>query len=111
MSSSASRANSPGSVSRAPAPRASSASPGSPPPSAAAPRHPAARWKLRPGGLIAEWRTVLGDVRARLRGRGARAVPVALGASAGILLLQLLQHVHATSGWVERLGGVYASLP
>jgi hypothetical protein len=40
-----------------------------------------------------------------------RAVPVTLGACAGILLLQLLQHGHRTSGWVERLGGVYASLP
>lgn len=46
-----------------------------------------------------------------MRGRGVRAVPVTLGACAGILLLQLLQHIHATSGWVERLGGVYASLP
>nr|WSX74124.1 hypothetical protein OH826_09740 [Streptomyces sp. NBC_00899]WSX79812.1 hypothetical protein OH826_41770 [Streptomyces sp. NBC_00899] len=62
-------------------------------------------------GLVAEWGAVLGGVRRELRERGARAVPVTLGACAGILVLQLLQHGHRTSGWVERLGGVYASLP
>lgn len=46
-----------------------------------------------------------------MRGRGLRAVRVTVGACAGILLLQLLQHVRGTGGWVERLGGVYASLP
>ncbi|WP_159450244.1 hypothetical protein [Actinacidiphila paucisporea] len=61
--------------------------------------------------LFAEWGAMLGDVRGRLRARGARAVPVTLGAGAGILLLQLLQHGRGTSGWVERLGGVYAGLP
>jgi hypothetical protein len=50
-------------------------------------------------------------VRAQVRARGLRAVPVTLGASAGILVLQLLQHCRGTGGWVERLGGVYAGLP
>lgn len=62
-------------------------------------------------GLVAEWRAVLGDVRGQLRERGARAVPVTLGACTAVVALQLLQHGHRTSGWVERLGGVYAGLP
>ncbi|MFC5762250.1 hypothetical protein [Actinacidiphila bryophytorum] len=61
--------------------------------------------------MAAEWRTVLTDVATRIRSRGPRAVPVTLGACAGILLLQLLQHLHGTHTWVERLGGVYAGLP
>ncbi|MFG1806505.1 hypothetical protein [Streptomyces sp. NPDC049040] len=61
--------------------------------------------------LFAEWAAVLGDVRRRLRARGLRALPVTLTACAGILALQLLQHSRGTSGWVERLGGVYADLP
>ncbi|WP_329179639.1 hypothetical protein [Streptomyces sp. NBC_01477] len=61
--------------------------------------------------LFGELAAVLGDTGRELRARGARAVPVTLTACAGILVLQLLQHGRGTSGWVERLGGVYASLP
>lgn len=62
-------------------------------------------------GPVGECALVLRDVAARLRERGARAVPVTLGACAGIVVLQLLQHQHRTTAWVDRLGGVYASLP
>ncbi|WP_405580647.1 hypothetical protein [Streptomyces sp. NBC_01190] len=54
---------------------------------------------------------VLADVRHRLRTAGLRAVPLTLTACAGILGLQLLQHWPHTRGWVDRLGGVYATLP
>lgn len=54
---------------------------------------------------------MLGDVRRRLRARGLQAVALTLTACAGILALQLLQHVRGATGWVERLGGVYATLP
>jgi len=47
----------------------------------------------------------------RLRGSGPRAVPLTLVSCAGILLLQLVQHSDSVSDWVERLGGVYATLP
>lgn len=62
-------------------------------------------------GPAGEWRAVFGDVGGRLRRRGLRAVPVTLAAGLGVLLLQALQHAHRTSGWVDRLGAVYASLP
>jgi hypothetical protein len=62
-------------------------------------------------GPAGEWRAVLGDVRGRLRLRGVRAVPVTLAAGLGVLLLQALQQAPRTSGWVDRAGAVYASLP
>ncbi|NUS11219.1 MAG: hypothetical protein HOY69_07400 [Streptomyces sp.] len=62
-------------------------------------------------GPLAEWRRVFGDVWGRVRAGGVRGMPVTLAACAGILVLQVLQHRRGTSGWVERLGGVYASLP
>lgn len=60
---------------------------------------------------VSEWGTVFPDVWRRLRTRGLRAVPLTLGACVGVLLLQLLQHTPRTSVWVDRLGGVYATLP
>ncbi|SEO27070.1 hypothetical protein SAMN05216267_1021143 [Actinacidiphila rubida] len=60
---------------------------------------------------LAEWGTVFPDVWRRLRGAGVRAVPLTLASCAGILLLQLVQHSDGVSDWVERLGGVYATLP
>lgn len=60
---------------------------------------------------LAEWGTVFPDVWRRLRGAGLRAVPLTLFSCAGILLLQLVQHSDGVSDWVERLGGVYATLP
>ncbi|MFI0943935.1 hypothetical protein [Streptomyces sp. NPDC021020] len=62
-------------------------------------------------GPVAEARRLFPDVWGRVRAGGLRGVPVTLAACAGILALQILQHRHATTGWVERLGGVYASLP
>ncbi|MCL2554821.1 MAG: hypothetical protein FWE75_22070 [Actinomycetia bacterium] len=47
----------------------------------------------------------------RLRQSGLRAVPLTLASCVGILLLQLVQHSDRISDWVERLGGVYATLP
>lgn len=61
--------------------------------------------------VVAEWGPVFRDVWQRLRTRGPRAVPLTLGAAVGILVLQLLQHTPGARGWVERLGGVYATLP
>ncbi|NJP44940.1 hypothetical protein [Actinacidiphila epipremni] len=62
-------------------------------------------------GPLGECAHILREVRTRLRTRGPRAIPVTLTACGGILALQLLQHQHATTPWVNRLGGVYASLP
>ncbi|MFI0721047.1 hypothetical protein [Streptomyces sp. NPDC021224] len=62
-------------------------------------------------GPVAEARQLFPDVWERLRAGGLRGVPVTLTACAGILVLQILQHRQATAGWVERAGGVYASLP
>jgi hypothetical protein len=59
----------------------------------------------------AEWGTVFPDVWRRLRARRLRALPLTAASCAGILLLQLAQHVDALGDWVERLGGVYATLP
>jgi hypothetical protein len=64
-----------------------------------------------PHGPVGECGYVLRDVGARLRARGPRAVPVTLAACAGVAVLQLLQHQRGTAAWVERLGGVYATLP
>jgi hypothetical protein len=64
-----------------------------------------------PRGPVAEARQLLPEVWARVRAGGLRGTPVTLAACAGVVALQLLQHRPATSGWVERLGGVYASLP
>lgn len=61
--------------------------------------------------VLAEWGTVFPDVWRRLRAAGPRAVPLTLASCAGIVALQLLQHSAGVSGWVERLGGVYATLP
>ncbi|MDX6354725.1 MAG: hypothetical protein QOF98_1628, partial [Streptomyces sp.] len=60
---------------------------------------------------VAEWGTVFPDVWRRLRTAHLRAVPLTLGSALGILVLQLLQHSPGTRGWVEKLGGVYATLP
>lgn len=60
---------------------------------------------------LAEWGTVFPDVWLRLRAAGLRAVPLTLASCAGILVLQLVQHSGRISEWVERLGGVYATLP
>jgi hypothetical protein len=60
---------------------------------------------------VGEWGGVLADVRRRLRAAGPRALPLTLTACVGVLVLQLLQHSPRTSGWVDRLGGVYATLP
>jgi hypothetical protein len=51
------------------------------------------------------------DVRAGLRARGPRAVPLTLASCAGILALQLIQRAQGPSDWVDRLGGVYCTLP
>lgn len=60
---------------------------------------------------VAEWGTVLPDVWRRLRTGRLRAVPLTLAACLGILALQLLQHTDDAEGLVDRLGGVYATLP
>ena len=60
---------------------------------------------------LAEWGAVAHDVTLRLRTRGLRAVPLTLSSCAGILALQLVQHSEGASNWVDRLGGVYATLP
>jgi len=60
---------------------------------------------------LAEWGTVFPDVWRRLRLSGPRAVPLTLASCTGILLLQVVQHSDGVSDWVERLGGVYATLP
>jgi hypothetical protein len=59
----------------------------------------------------AEWGTVLLDAWQRLRSARLRAVPLTLVSCAGILTLQLVQHADGLRSWVERLGGVYATLP
>jgi hypothetical protein len=69
-----------------------------------------------PGGRLwrfaaAEWGKVFPAAWRRLRLRGLRAVPLTLAACVGVLAFQLLQHVPRTRGWVDRLGGVYATLP
>lgn len=74
------------------------------------------RGERRPAGRVrrfarAEWGTVFPDVWRRLRTRRLRALPLTASSCAGILALQLVQHDDAVSGWVERLGGVYATLP
>ncbi|MYS23730.1 hypothetical protein GA0115240_15597 [Streptomyces sp. DvalAA-14] len=58
-----------------------------------------------------EWGAVFPAAWRRLRARGARAVPLTLAGCVGVLALQLLQHAPRTSGWVDRLGGVYATSP
>jgi hypothetical protein len=59
----------------------------------------------------AEWGTVFPDIWRRLRTGRARAVPLTLACCLGIGLLQLLQHAGDAQRWVDRLGGVYATLP
>ncbi|MEC3993608.1 hypothetical protein VSR01_08685 [Actinacidiphila sp. DG2A-62] len=59
----------------------------------------------------AEWGVVFPDVWRRLRSARLRAVPLTLASCAGVLVLQLVQHDEESSDWVERLGGVYATLP
>lgn len=59
----------------------------------------------------AEWGAVAHDVALRLRARGLRALPLTLSSCAGILALQLVQHSQGAGDWVDRLGGVYATLP
>nr|WP_223187212.1 hypothetical protein [Streptomyces sp. CBMA29] len=51
------------------------------------------------------------DVRARLWARGLRALPLTLWSCVGILGLQLVQHQQGISDWVDRLGGIYCTLP
>ena len=51
------------------------------------------------------------DVWRRLRTGRLRAVPLTLASCAAIGLLQLVQRTQGTSDWVDRLGGVYATLP
>ncbi|WP_329131017.1 hypothetical protein OG552_08950 [Streptomyces sp. NBC_01476] len=63
------------------------------------------------GFAAGEWGTVFPDVWRRLRGAGPRAVPLTLAACVGVLVLQVLQHSPRTSAWVDRLGGVYVTLP
>lgn len=63
------------------------------------------------GFVRAEWGTVFPDVWRRLRTARLRAVPLTLASCVGILALQLVQHEDGLSDWVERLGGVYATLP
>jgi hypothetical protein len=58
-----------------------------------------------------EWGTVFSDIRRRLRTRKLRALPLTTASGLGILLLQVLQHTPGASDWVDRLGGVYATLP
>lgn len=60
---------------------------------------------------VAEWGPAVRDVARRLRAKGPRAVPLTLASCAGILALQLLQHTQGAGDWVDRLGGVYATLP
>lgn len=58
-----------------------------------------------------EWGAVFPEVWRRLRTAGPRAVPLTLASCAGIGLLQLVQRAQGASDWVDRLGGVYATLP
>lgn len=51
------------------------------------------------------------DVWLRLRTAKLRALPLTLSSCAGILALQLVQHAQGAGDWVDRLGGVRASLP
>jgi hypothetical protein len=75
----------------------------------ARPLRRAGRW-LR-ALAVAEWGSVFPDVWRRLRTDRLRAVPLTLGSALGIIGFQLLQRTPGTRGWVERLGGVYATLP
>jgi hypothetical protein len=59
----------------------------------------------------AELGAAFADVWQRLRTGGAFGVPLTLTACAGIVALQILQHSQGASDWVDRLGGVYATLP
>ena len=58
-----------------------------------------------------QWGAIFRDVRLRLRAAGPRALPLTLGSCVGILLLLVLEHVQRAGDWVDRLGGVYATLP
>lgn len=54
------------------------------------------------------------DAWRRLRTERLRAVPLTLASCLGVALLQLVQlvqHAQGASDWVDRLGGVYATLP
>ncbi|WP_433888919.1 hypothetical protein [Streptomyces sp. CA-111067] len=59
----------------------------------------------------AELGAPVGEVWRRLRTGGVLAVPLTLTACVGIVALQVLQHLRGASDWVDRLGGVYATLP
>ncbi|MFJ2630649.1 hypothetical protein ACIO6U_01645 [Streptomyces sp. NPDC087422] len=59
----------------------------------------------------AEWGQMAYDVRDRLWARGLRAIPLTLWSCVGILCLQLVQHAQGPSDWVDRLGGIYCTLP
>lgn len=59
----------------------------------------------------AEWGAMAYDVLSRLRARGPRALPLTLASCAGIAALQFVQREQGASDWVDRLGGVYCTLP
>ncbi|MEW2520398.1 hypothetical protein [Actinacidiphila alni] len=59
----------------------------------------------------AEWGPLAYAVRARLRERGPRALVLTASSCLGILALQLVQHAQGPGDWVDRLGGVYCTLP
>lgn len=59
----------------------------------------------------AEWGALYRTVRAALARRGPAAIPMALTATALVLLFQAMQHTPAGAALVERLGAVRASQP
>lgn len=59
-----------------------------------------------------EWGGISRDVWFELRTKKLRAIPLTLSACLSILTLQVIQHSGNTgTEWVNRLGGVYATLP
>ncbi|MDJ0341169.1 hypothetical protein QMK19_07280 [Streptomyces sp. H10-C2] len=59
-----------------------------------------------------EWGGVFGDIQFEVRTKRLRAIPLTLGSCAFILALQVIQHSGAAGhDWVNRVGGVYATLP
>ncbi|MCM2418923.1 hypothetical protein [Streptomyces sp. RKAG293] len=59
-----------------------------------------------------EWGGISRDVWFELRTKKLRAIPLTLSACLSILTLQVIQHSGSTgTEWVNRLGGVYATLP